>query len=57
LKNGQPSKQFKQPTLLVLGNRKWSLHFKLNLSFEMCELCVDKQESHCYITLEKRVKL
>jgi len=57
LKNGQLSKQFKQPTLLVLGNKKWSLHLKLNLSFEVCELCVDKQENHCHIPWEKRVKL
>ncbi len=41
----------------MLGNKKWSLHFKLNLSFEVCELCVDKQENHCHIAWEKRVKL
>jgi hypothetical protein len=40
----------------VLGNKKWSLHFKPNLFFEVCELCVDKQENHCHIPWEKRVK-
>ncbi len=40
----------------MLGNQKWSLHLKLNLSFEMCELCVDKQENHCYIPWKERVK-
>jgi len=40
----------------VLGNQKWSLHLKLNLSFEMCELCVNKQENHCYIPWKERVK-
>jgi len=41
----------------VLGNKKWSLHLKLNLSFEVCELCAYKQINHCHIPWQKRMKL
>ncbi len=41
----------------MLGNKKWSLHLKLNLFFEVCELCVNKQENYYHISWEKRVKL
>jgi len=43
------------PLCLCWVIKKWSLHLKLNLSFEVCELCADKQKNH--IPWEERMKL
>jgi hypothetical protein len=40
--------------LCLCDNKKWSLHFKLNLFFEVCELCVDKTRKSLPYTLGEK---